>query len=214
MADSADTTGMEARLQELITMKNDLKIKLMEALAELTSMKEEVVSLKEGQEAAIVKATEASTKQLEALQGQVRKSSYREMLLGDKIAPDDLDDLQEYLDLQYSKVPESEDKPDFKAWYGETRKTNRVLRAAMKNSVRSAIDDAPETKDKEDVKTNGGANGKGSPAPPAPPKKPAVPVVIKTSDSGPTSPVKPGTPDWEKRKKEYLDMATKKRAVA
>ena len=126
------------------------------------------------------------------LEGQVRRSSNRALLLEDKIPADGMDDLLEYLDYQYGRisVDEGATKPEFSDWYKEARKTNKVLRAAMKPSVAAgALEDSTEVK----------------PEPKAAPKPVAKQNVVqpKPGETGREvvlSKVKMGTPEWNAAK--------------
>jgi deoxyribodipyrimidine photolyase len=126
------------------------------------------------------------------LEGQVRRSSNRALLLEDKIPADGMDDLLEYLDYQYGRisVDDGAQKPEFSDWYKEARKTNKVLRAAMKPSVAAgALEDSTEVK----------------PEPKAAPKPVAKQNVVqpKPGETGREvvlSKVKMGTPEWNAAK--------------
>jgi hypothetical protein len=104
-----------------------------------------------------------------------------------------MDDLLEYLDYQYGRisVDDGAQKPEFSDWYKEARKTNKVLRAAMKPSVAAAAasEDQPETK----------VEAKPAPKPVA--KQNVVqPKPGETGREVVLSKVKMGTPEWNAAK--------------
>jgi hypothetical protein len=148
MAD--DLNNAEERIQALIRERNAARSDLQEARAEIASLTEQGTATKGATEAAVNAARAEMQSKITELEGQVRRSSNRALLLEDKIPADNMDDLLEYLDYQYGRisVDEGAQKPEFSDWYKEARKTNKVLRAAMKPSVAAAAasEDQPETK--------------------------------------------------------------------
>ena len=137
-----DSGNAEARIQELIRERNGLRAELQEMKATVTELTDAVEAEKVKLAPAVEAAKAEAAARLQELEGQLRKSSYRELLTGDKIKSEDMDEIMEYLDYQYGKVaaPEGGERPEFKDWYGEARKSNKVLRAAMRTSVRDAAD--------------------------------------------------------------------------
>lgn len=137
-----DSGNAEARIQELIRERNGLRAELQEMKATVTELTDAVEAEKVKLAPAVEAAKAEAGARLQELEGQLRKSSYRELLTGDKIKSEDMDEIMEYLDYQYGKVaaPEGGERPEFKDWYGEARKSNKVLRAAMRTSVRDAAD--------------------------------------------------------------------------
>ena len=136
-----DSGSAEARIQELIRERNGLRAELQEMKATVTELTDAVEAEKVKLAPAVEAAKAEAGARLQELEG-LRKSSYRELLTGDKIKSEDMDEIMEYLDYQYGKVaaPEGGERPEFKDWYGEARKSNKVLRAAMRTSVRDAAD--------------------------------------------------------------------------
>jgi hypothetical protein len=125
------------------------------------------------------------------MEAQLRRASNRELLLADKIPTDQMDDLLEYLDYQYSRIPteEGQTRPEFRDWYGEARKTNKVLRAAMKPSVL-----ATTTAEAEPAEASTAAV-----KPKPTPAKPTNVVTPKPGDVGrevDLSKIRHGTPEW------------------
>lgn len=186
----------EARIQNLIRERNQARSDLQEVKAELSSLSEQVTGHKAAMESAVAAAKAGSDARVKELESQIKKSGYRELLLADKVSPGDMDDILEYLSFQYENkvvpVEGSTDKPDFKDWYEEVRKTNKVLRAAMKST--------PSTKEQEYGIENGPTpppeEKKASKAPIAPPNRPQNIVPPKTGDAGgqiDISKLKPGS---------------------
>lgn len=180
---TSETAGMEARLKELIAQKNQLKVELAESKATVQELQEAAIAAKAEGEGAVTAAGSSGAARIAELEGQLRKSEYKAMLSADKVDPADMDDMMDYLDYQFSKVtPEAgAEKPAFADWYGEARKSNKVLRAAMRKSVLGKIDGEPEPV--EEVK------GKPKPsgpvvAPKLPPKAAAKEVPPVTGATG------------------------------
>ena len=190
MAD--DLNNAEERIQALIRERNAARSDLQEARAEIASLTEQGTATKGATEAAVNAARAEMQSKITELEGQVRRSSNRALLLEDKIPADGMDDLLEYLDYQYGRisVDDGAQKPEFSDWYKEARKTNKVLRAAMKPSVAAgALEDSTEVK----------------PEPKAAPKPVAKQNVVqpKPGETGREvvlSKVKMGTPEWNAAK--------------
>jgi hypothetical protein len=190
MAD--DLNNAEERIQALIRERNAARSDLQEARAEIASLTEQGTATKGATEAAVNAARAEMQSKITDLEGQVRRSSNRALLLEDKIPADGMDDLLEYLDYQYGRisVDDGAQKPEFSDWYKEARKTNKVLRAAMKPSVAAgALEDSTEVK----------------PEPKAAPKPVAKQNVVqpKPGETGREvvlSKVKMGTPEWNAAK--------------
>jgi deoxyribodipyrimidine photolyase len=190
MAD--DLNNAEERIQALIRERNAARSDLQEARAEIASLTEQGTATKGATEAAVNAARAEMQSKITELEGQVRRSSNRALLLEDKIPADGMDDLLEYLDYQYGRISVDDGalKPEFSDWYKEARKTNKVLRAAMKPSVAAgALEDSTEVK----------------PEPKAAPKPVAKQNVVqpKPGETGREvvlSKVKMGTPEWNAAK--------------
>jgi hypothetical protein len=133
------------------------------------------------------------------LESSLRRSTNRSLLLADKIPEDSIDDTLEYLDWAYSKVETGEGatKPEFGDWYKEARKSNKVLRAAMKPSVAAgALEDSTEVKPEPK-------------AAPRPVSKVNV-VPVKPGESGrevDLGKMKMGTPEWNAAKERLMKSA-------
>lgn len=191
MAD--DLNNAEERIQALIRERNAARSDLQEARAEIAALTEQGTATKGATEAAVNAARAEMQSKITELESSLRRTTNRSLLLADKIPEDGMDDLLEYLDYQYGKVSADEGsaKPEFSDWYKEARKTNKVLRAAMKPSVAAAAvtEDAPEAK--TEVK-------------PAP--KPVAKANVVQPKPGETgrevvlSKVKMGTPEWQSAK--------------
>jgi hypothetical protein len=187
-----DLNNAEERIQALIRERNAARSDLQEARAEIASLTEQGTATKGATEAAVNAARAEMQSKITDLEGQVRRSSNRALLLEDKIPADGMDDLLEYLDYQYGRisVDDGAQKPEFSDWYKEARKTNKVLRAAMKPSVAAgALEDSTEVK----------------PEPKAAPKPVAKQNVVqpKPGETGREvvlSKVKMGTPEWNAAK--------------
>jgi len=192
--DNTDST--EKRIQGLIQERNQARSDLQEARAEIASLTEAGAAGKSATEAAVLAAKAELQSRVTELEGELRRGKNRQLLSDDKISPDQQDDILSYLDFQYSKVEAGDDgaKPEFDAWYREARKTNRVLRAAMKPSVAAsaASEIEPEV-----------VAPKVEPrSAPRIPTKPAV-VPVQPGSSGrevDLSKVKIGTPEWKAAK--------------
>lgn len=144
-----DTNNAEERIQALIRERNAARSDLQEARAEIASLTESSTANKTATETAVNAARAEMQAKINELEGQVRRSANRALLLEDKIPADGMDDLLEYLDYQYGKInpEEGATKAEFSEWYKEARKTNKVLRAAMKPSVAAgALEDTTEVK--------------------------------------------------------------------
>jgi hypothetical protein len=191
MAD--DLNNAEERIQALIRERNAARSDLQEARAEIAALTEQGTATKGATEAAVNAARAEMQSKITELESSLRRTTNRSLLLADKIPEDGMDDLLEYLDYQYGKVSADEGnaKPEFSDWYKEARKTNKVLRAAMKPSVAAAAvtEDAPEAK----------AEVKAAPKPVAK----ANVVQPKPGETGREvvlSKVKMGTPEWQSAK--------------
>jgi hypothetical protein len=190
----------EERIQALIRERNAARSDLQEARAEIASLTESGTATKGATEAAVNAARAEMQAKVNDLEGQLRRSSNRALLLEDKIPADGMDDLLEYLDYQYGKLPvdDGATKPEFGDWYKEARKSNKVLRAAMKPSVAAAAaaDDAPEVKPEPK-------------AAPRPVSKVNV-VPVKPGESGrevDLGKMKMGTPEWNAAKERLMKTA-------
>jgi hypothetical protein len=198
MADELNTNA-EERIQALIRERNAARSDLQEARAEIASLTESGTATKGATEAAVNAARAEMQAKVNDLEGQLRRSSNRALLLEDKIPADGMDDLLEYLDYQYGKiaVDDGATKPEFGDWYKEARKSNKVLRAAMKPSVAAgALEDSTEVKPEP----------KAAPRPVA--KTNVVPV--KPGESGrevDLGKMKMGTPEWNAAKERLMKSA-------
>lgn len=139
--DTKDNSA-EARIQDLIRERNQARSDLQEAKAEIITLNEAATASKTTVEQAVASARGEMQAKIDELEAANRKSSYRELLLGDKIPVDQLDEIIDYLSFSYEKIQpeEGKEKPEFKDWYSVARKQNKVLRAAMKESTRKAVD--------------------------------------------------------------------------
>ena len=198
MADELNNNA-EERIQALIRERNAARSDLQEARAEIASLTESGTATKGATEAAVNAARAEMQAKVNDLEGQLRRSSNRALLLEDKIPADGMDDLLEYLDYQYGKiaVDEGAEKPAFGDWYKEARKSNKVLRAAMKPSVAAgALEDATEVKPEPK-------------AAPRPVSKVNV-VPVKPGESGrevDLGKMKMGTPEWNAAKERLMKSA-------
>lgn len=114
----------QARWQELIGKNQALKAQLLEAQA---------ASADGGP------ALQAAQARIQELEGKVSRAEHSRLLAADGVDGDD--DLYEYLQFQYGKLPapaEGEERPDFGTWYTEAKTTNRVLQAALQTSGKPA----------------------------------------------------------------------------
>lgn len=190
MAD--EPNNAEERIQALIRERNAARSDLQEARAEIASLTESGTATKGATEAAVNAARAEMQSKVNDLEGQLRRSSNRALLLEDKIPADGMDDLLEYLDYQYGKiaVDDGATKPEFGDWYKEARKSNKVLRAAMKPSVAAgALEDQSEAKPEPK-------------AAPRPVSKANV-VPVKPGETGrevDLGKMKLGTPEWNAAK--------------
>jgi hypothetical protein len=178
---ATETNEAEARIQQLITERNAARSDLQEARAEIATLTEAGAATKGATESAVATARAEMQSRITELEGSLRRTTNRSLLLADKIPEDGMDDLLEYLDYQYSKLEAGDNtaKPEFADWYKEARKSNKVLRAAMKPSVAAR---AAETDDGEAAPVE--LAPKAAPAARAPiPAKPAV-VPVKPGDTG------------------------------
>jgi hypothetical protein len=189
----------EERIQALIRERNAARSDLQEARAEIASLTESGTATKGATEAAVNAARAEMQAKVNDLEGQLRRSSNRALLLEDKIPADGMDDLLEYLDYQYGKlsVDDGATKPEFSDWYKEARKSNKVLRAAMKPSVAAgALEDSTEAKPEPK-------------AAPRPVSKVNV-VPVKPGESGrevDLAKMKMGTPEWNAAKERLMKSA-------
>ena len=138
MSDTHDTSADE-RIQTLIRERNQARSDLQEARAQIAELTEQQTAIKAEAERAAASGRAELEAKVATMEAQLRRGSNRELLLADKIPSDQMDDLLEYLDYQYSRIPseEGQTRPEFKDWYAEARKTNKVLRAAMKPSEKA-----------------------------------------------------------------------------
>ena len=207
---ATETTEAEARIQQLITERNAARSDLQEARAEIASLTEAGAATKGATESAVAAARAEMQSRITELEGNLRRTTNRSLLLADKIPEDGMDDLLEYLDYQYSKLEAGADgKPEFADWYKEARKSNKVLRAAMKPSVaaRAAEPD-------NEAETVEAAPTKAAPAAPpaaraAIPAKAAV-VPVKPGDTGKEidiSKLKHGTAEYAAAKQRLKQIA-------
>jgi len=196
MADQTDTSADE-RIQTLIRERNQARSDLQEARAQIAELTEQQTAIKAEAERVAASGRAELEAKVATMEAQLRRGSNRELLLADKIPSDQMDDLLEYLDYQYSRIPaeEGQTRPEFKDWYAEARKTNKVLRAAMKPSVRESATEQPE------VEVPAAAVQK--PRPVVPAAKPANVVAPKPGDNGrdvDLSKIRHGTPEWSAAK--------------
>jgi len=195
MSDTHDTSADE-RIQTLIRERNQARSDLQEARAQIAELTEQQTAIKAEAERAAASGRAELEAKVATMEAQLRRGSNRELLLADKIPSDQMDDLLEYLDYQYSRIPaeEGQTRPEFKDWYAEARKTNKVLRAAMKPSVRESATDQPEVEATAAVQ---------KPRPAVPAAKPANVVAPKPGDNGrdvDLSKIRHGTPEWSAAK--------------
>jgi len=114
----------QARWNELITKNQALKAQLLEAKA----------APADGGPALL-----AAQARIQELEGKVARAEHSRLLAADGVDGDD--DLYEYLQFQYGKLPapaEGEERPAFGDWYAEAKTTNRVLQAALQSSGKPA----------------------------------------------------------------------------
>jgi chromosome segregation ATPase len=175
---ATETNEAETRIQQLITERNAARSDLQEARAEIASLTEAGAASTKGTETAVNAARAEMQSKITELESALRRTTNRSLLLADKIPEDGMDDVLEYLDYQYSKLEAGADgaKPEFADWYKEARKSNKVLRAAMKPSVAAKAAEAEEEAPVE-------AAPKAAPTRAAIPVKPTV-VPVKPGDTG------------------------------
>jgi hypothetical protein len=178
---ATETNEAESRIQQLITERNAARSDLQEARAEIATLTEAGSASKGATETAVNAARAEMQARITELEGSLRRTTNRSLLLADKIPEDGMDDLLEYLDYQYSKLEAGDGgtKPEFGDWYKTARRDNKVLRAAMKPSVAAR---AAETDDGEAAPVE--LAPKAAPAARAPiPAKPNV-IPVKPGDTG------------------------------
>lgn len=213
MSTDDTTTESEKRIQELIRARNDAKAELQEARAEIATLTEAATAGKGSADTAVLSAKAEMQAVIDDLKGQLRRGENRALLLADKIPEEAIADTLEYLDWAYDKLkPEAgAEKPEFKDWYADARKTNKVLRAAMKPSVAAKASEAEGDGEAAGEAAAGAAAGAASST-----KKPAVippkAVVIppKPGDTGKEvdlSKLKVGTAEYTAAKARLKTLA-------
>jgi len=201
---ATETNEAETRIQQLITERNAARSDLQEARAEIASLTEAGAASTKGTETAVNAARAEMQSKITELESALRRTTNRSLLLADKIPEDGMDDVLEYLDYQYSKLEAGADgaKPEFSDWYKEARKSNKVLRAAMKPSVAAKAAEAEEEAPVE-------AAPKAAPTRAAIPAKPTV-VPVKPGDTGKEidiSKLKLGTAEYAAAKQRVKQLA-------
>jgi chromosome segregation ATPase len=201
---SNENSEAETRIQALIQERNAARSDLQEARAEIASLTEAGAANTKSVEAAVNAARAEMQSKVTELEGQLRRTTNRSLLLADKIPEDGMDDVLSYLDYQYGKLEPDADgaKPEFADWYKEARKTNKVLRAAMKPSVAAKAAEAEEEVVAE-------------PAPKAASTRVAIPakptvVPVKPGDTGKEidiSKLKLGTAEYAAAKQRVKQLA-------
>jgi chromosome segregation ATPase len=201
---SNENSEAETRIQALIQERNAARSDLQEARAEIASLTEAGAASTKSVETAVNAARAEMQSKVTELEGQLRRTTNRSLLLADKIPEDGMDDVLEYLDYQYGKLEAGADgaKPEFSDWYKEARKSNKVLRAAMKPSVAAKAAEAEEEAPVE-------------PAPKAAPTRAAIPakptvVPVKPGDTGKEidiSKLKLGTAEYAAAKQRVKQLA-------
>lgn len=221
-ADPAAGAGdAESRIQALIRERNAARSDLQEAKAEIAELTEAVTTAKAATDAAVSAAKGEAATRIAELETKLRLGTNRELLLADKIPADQLDEMLDYLDYQFSKAKPAEgqtEKPSFADWYAEARKTNKVLRAAMKPSVREAAAGAATGDEADPAKA--AADKAAADAAAAEAAKKKVPAVIppkgnlippKAGDTGAGLPdmskIKIGTPEYAAAKEKARKLA-------
>jgi hypothetical protein len=205
---ATETNEAEARIQQLITERNAARSDLQEARAEIASLTEAGTATKGATESAVAAARAEMQARITELEGNLRRTTNRSLLLADKIPEDGMDDLLEYLDYQYSKLEAGADgaKPEFSDWYKGARRDNKVLRAAMKPSVAAKAAEV----EGEAVETVEAAPAKAAPAARAAiPAKPNV-VPVRPGDTGKEidiSKLKHGTAEYAAAKQRLKQIA-------
>jgi hypothetical protein len=204
---SNENSEAETRIQALIQERNAARSDLQEARAEIASLTEAGAANTKSVEAAVNAARAEMQSKVTELEGQLRRTTNRSLLLADKIPEDGMDDVLSYLDYQYGKLEPDADgaKPEFADWYKEARKTNKVLRAAMKPSVaaRAAADS------EEEVAAVAEPAPKAASTRVAIPAKPTV-VPVKPGDTGKEidiSKLKLGTAEYAAAKQRVKQLA-------
>ena len=142
------------RWKELLGKNQQLKAQLLEAQAAPADGGKEL---------------QAAQDRIQALEAQVARAEHSRVLAADGVDGDE--DLYEYLQFQYGKLPapaEGEDRPAFTDWYTEAKTTNRVLQAALQSAGKAPAGKAPAGK------------------PPAPVVKPVPPKVAPERKPGST----------------------------
>jgi chromosome segregation ATPase len=204
---ATETTEAEARIQQLITERNAARSDLQEARAEIATLTEAGTATKGATESAVAAARAEMQARITELEGNLRRTTNRSLLLADKIPEDGMDDLLEYLDYQYSKLEAGADgaKPEFSDWYKGARRDNKVLRAAMKPSVAAKAAEV-----EGEVETVEAAPAKAAPAARAAiPAKPNV-VPVRPGDTGKEidiSKLKHGTAEFAAAKARLKQLA-------
>jgi chromosome segregation ATPase len=204
---ATETNEAEARIQQLITERNAARSDLQEARAEIASLTEAGTATKGATESAVAAARAEMQARITELEGNLRRTTNRSLLLADKIPEDGMDDLLEYLDYQYSKLEAGADgaKPEFSDWYKGARRDNKVLRAAMKPSVAAKAAEV-----EGEVETVEAAPAKAAPAArTAIPAKPNV-VPVRPGDTGKEidiSKLKHGTAEYAAAKQRLKQIA-------
>jgi len=205
---ATETNEAESRIQQLITERNAARSDLQEARAEIASLTEAGAATKGATETAVNAARAEMQSRITELEGSLRRTTNRSLLLADKIPEDGMDDLLEYLDYQYSKLEAGDGgtKPEFGDWYKTARRDNKVLRAAMKPSVAAK---AAEADDGEAAPVEL-APVKSAPAARAPiPAKPNV-IPVRPGDTGKEidiSKLKHGTAEYAAAKARLKQIA-------
>ena len=202
---STEGNEAEARIQQLITERNAARSDLQEARAEISSLTEAGSASAKSTEAAVNAARAEMQSRITELESALRRTTNRSLLLADKIPEDGMDDLLEYLDYQYGKLPvdEGNAKPEFGDWYKTARRENKVLRASMKASVAAK---AAEPDDETVV---------ADPVPKVVPNRVAIPVKpsvvpVKPGDTGKEidiSKLKHGTAEYAAAKQRLKSIA-------
>lgn len=205
---ATETTEAESRIQQLITERNAARSDLQEARAEIATLTEAGTATKGATESAVAAARAEMQSRITELEGNLRRTTNRSLLLADKIPEDGMDDLLEYLDYQYSKLEAGADgtaKPEFADWYKGARRDNKVLRAAMKPSVAAKAAEV-----EGEVETVEAAPAKAAPAARvAIPAKPNV-VPVRPGDTGKEidiSKLKHGTAEFAAAKARLKQLA-------
>lgn len=183
----------EARIQTLIRERNQARSDLSEARAEISTMKETAETSKLETSKLIADAVSKAEARVQELESSMKKATYREILLSDKVGSEDLEGIMDYLDFQYGKLTPEEgaEKPEFKDWYGEFKKTSPVLKNAIKASKQApAAPDADPASGKEQTPPK-------KAAPTLPAKSPnLIPPKVGGEKTGDLSRFKVGSQEW------------------